>query len=68
MDAGQLFNIKKTYNDYESQLRKMNTYPDQYNRTRRIDIQSKMRQVRKTITDHGGTCSKSQWEDWNPEK
>ena len=65
---GNYSRSKKTYSDYESQLIKMNTYPDQYNRTGRIDIQSKMRQVRKTITDHGGTCSKSQWEDWNPER
>lgn len=63
---GNYSTMKNTYSNYETQLIKMNTYPSQYNDRQRRDIQSKMRQIRQTITSHGGTCSKSQWEDWQP--
>lgn len=53
---------KKTYNDYETQLIKMST--GHYNDSQRRDIQAKMSKIRKTIIQHGGTCAKSKWEDW----
>lgn len=64
--TGNYSTMKNTYSNYETQLIKMNTYPSQYNDSQRKDIQSKMRKIRQTITSHGGTCAKSQWEDWQP--
>lgn len=58
---------KMVYSNYESQLSKMKTsYPDGYSDTQRVDIQSKMKKVRETILNHGGTCNASPMETWKP--
>lgn len=57
---------KMVYSNYESQLVKMKTYPEKYNDSQRRDIQAKMKKVRETIINHGGTCAQSQWEIWQP--
>lgn len=62
---GNYSTMKRVYSECESQLIKMSTYPEQYNDRQRRDIQAKMRQTRQTITQHGGTCAKSTWEDWS---
>ena len=57
---------KRVYSDYESQLIKMDTYPETYNASQCRQIQSSMKSIRETIVSHGGTCSKSSWETWTP--
>lgn len=58
---------KMVYSNYESQLYKMkNYYPNDYSDSQRIDIQRKMKKVRETILNHGGTCNSSPMETWKP--
>lgn len=57
---------KNVYSNYESQIMKMSTYPEQYNASRCADMQCKMKQIRETIVSHGGTCTQSRWETWRP--
>lgn len=55
----------RTYSNWESELIKMNAYPEKYNNicSESKVIQQKMKTLRERIISNGGTCSKSQWED-----
>ena len=55
----------RTYSDLESQLIKMNTYPDTYNDNQRRSIQSQMRSIRTKWENRGFRMFHSSWEDWS---
>lgn len=59
---------KAVYSNYETQIIKAKNDPDNNQHTIKNlkNIQRKMKQIRETIVSHGGTCSQSQWETWQP--
>ncbi|KAA6303284.1 MAG: hypothetical protein EZS26_000523 [Candidatus Ordinivivax streblomastigis] len=55
-----------TYSDWETQLIKMNTYPEKYyNDSNRRHIQDQMKQIRQKWEKRGYRVYKSDWEDWD---
>ncbi len=64
--AGNYATLKNVYSNYESQIIKMQTYPETYNESQCKNIQSKMKRIRENIISHGGTCAQSQTETWRP--
>ncbi|MBR1922554.1 MAG: tetratricopeptide repeat protein [Paludibacteraceae bacterium] len=67
-DATYWSRAKNVYSDYESQLIKMNTYPETYSDSQRRYIQDKMRSIRTEWEGKGYKMFKSTWEDWDGRK
>lgn len=67
-DATYWSRAKNVYSDYESQLIKMNTYPETYSDSQRRYIQDKMRSILTEWEGKGYKMFKSTWEDWDGRK
>ncbi len=55
---------KRSYDNYESQLMKMQTYPEKYDERQKQQIQNKMKSLREKWTAKGFEMRYSDLEDW----